>query len=63
MRCQHINDATGLQCDEQATRDIRIRTARQGWRLFLCSEHYEEEVETIRAYIDRMATEQEELKR
>ena len=62
MRCQHINDATGKQCSEQATRDIRIATARHRWRLWLCDEHHNEEVSTIRDYIDRMAVEQEELK-
>jgi hypothetical protein len=59
MRCQHIDDETNEQCQEEATRDIRIKTVRQGWRLFLCDDHHDEEVATIRAYIDKMAVEQE----
>lgn len=56
MKCQYVGD-TG-QCQQEATRDIRVVTARKGWRLFLCSEHVEIEMEKLRAVVDQLAREE-----
>jgi len=56
MKCQHVGDYG--QCLQDATRDLRIKTEKQSWRLFLCDDHIEEEKETLRSYIDRIARQQ-----
>lgn len=52
MRCQYIDDSG--QCQKEATRDIRVVTARYGLRIFLCLEHVEVEMQKLRTMVDRL---------
>jgi len=60
MQCQHVDK--GKQCESEATRDIRVRSARQGWRIFLCDAHADRGIQIIRDTLDKMAIEQVEQK-
>jgi hypothetical protein len=53
MQCQHMSD--NVQCAKEATRDIRVVTSRRGWRIFLCAEHVEIELDKLRKVIDQLA--------
>ena len=57
MRCQHVGDR-GIQCEQEATRDIKVRSQGLGWRFFLCDLHQEEVRKQLRTYIDKVAREQ-----
>lgn len=57
MRCQYVGDG-GKQCSNDATRDIRVRASKLGWRFFLCDAHVEEVAQQLRTYIDKVAREQ-----
>ncbi len=59
MKCQYVGDG-GKQCDCEATRDIRVKSAKIGWRFFLCDDHVEEVTKQLRTYIDKVAREQVE---
>lgn len=56
MKCQHTGD--GEPCPKEATRDIRVVTARRGWRLFLCEDHVGVVTRKIEAIIDQLAVEE-----
>jgi hypothetical protein len=56
MKCQHMTDSG--QCEKEATRDIRVVTTRRGWKIFLCSEHVEIEMEKLRKVVDQIAHEE-----
>ena len=57
MKCQYVDDS-GNQCSNESTRDIRVVTARRGWRLFLCDEHIVQATQELRAMSDRIAQEE-----
>jgi len=57
MKCQYVGDG-GKQCEQDATRDIRVKASKLGWRFFLCDGHVEEVTQQLRTYIDKVAREQ-----
>ena len=57
VKCQHVGDG-GVQCEQDATRDIKVRSRGLGWKFFLCDSHQEEVRQQLRAYIDKVAHEQ-----
>ena len=61
MKCQHMAD--NVQCQQESTRDIRVVTSKRGWRIFLCDEHADRGIQSIRESLDRMALEPVEKER
>lgn len=57
MQCQYVGDG-GKQCESEATRDIRVRASKWGWRFFLCDAHVDEVANMLRTYIDEFARDQ-----
>jgi hypothetical protein len=55
-RCQYVGDYG--RCLQDADYHLKIKTDKREWDKDLCEDHVEEETQTLKSYIDRIAHEE-----